>query len=351
MSEERLAKSNEIDSFRTMNIDQEFRSLVVREMPNGKFKRNIETKKISQLPAGEVLIKLRYAGLNYKDALSASGHKGISRNFPHTPGVDACGVVLIDASSQFISGQEVVVTGYDLGMNTSGGFQEFIRVPVGWVVPKPERMSLKESMVFGTAGFTAALSLHKMERMGQNPNMGEILVTGATGGVGSMAVGILAKAGYKVIASTGKKEAHAHLSKLGVHRIEDRSFANDTSGKPLLRGMWAGAIDTVGGNTLATCLKACSRKGSVASCGLVSDHELHTTVYPFLLNGINLLGVDSAETEMELRIKLWDKLSRDWKIDDLESFGIYVSLDRITEQMDLILAGKTTGRVVVDFKL
>lgn len=332
-----------------MNENKEFRALVVREMPDGSFQRKVESKKISELPAGEVLIKVRYAGLNYKDALSASGHKGISRNFPHTPGVDACGDVVSDSSSKFAVGKEVIVTGYDLGMNTSGGFQEFIRVPVGWVVPKPENITLKEVMVYGTAGFTAALSLYKMERMGQSPEMGEILVTGATGGVGSMAVGILAKAGYKVIASTGKKDADAHLKKLGVYRIEDRAFANDTSGKPLLRGLWAGAIDTVGGNTLATCLKASKRKGSVASCGLVSDSELHTTVYPFLLNGINLLGVDSAETEMELRTALWNKLSGDWKIDDLESFGTFVKLEQIVEQMDLILAGKTMGRVVVDF--
>jgi putative YhdH/YhfP family quinone oxidoreductase len=334
-----------------MDATQRFRALVVREMEDGSFQRAIEEKTVNELPEGEVLIQCAYAGLNYKDALSASGHKGITRKFPHTPGVDACGTVAASASDAFTVGQEVIVTGYDLGMNTSGGFQEYVRVPAAWVVPKPEGLSLKEAMVLGTAGFTAALSLHKMERMGQNPDMGEVLVTGATGGVGSMAVGILSKAGYQVIASTGKTDAEskAHLERLGVHRIEARAFADDDSGRPLLGSRWAGAIDTVGGNTLATCVKACKRKGSVASCGLVKTHELHMTVYPFLLNGVNILGVDSAETDMDLRSQLWDKLSGPWKIDELTSYGNFVPLDEIIHQMDLILNGQTKGRVVVDF--
>ncbi|MEX2597700.1 MAG: YhdH/YhfP family quinone oxidoreductase [Salibacteraceae bacterium] len=326
-----------------------FKALVVRENTDGSFSRSIELKPLSELPEGEVIIKNRFAGLNYKDALSASGHKGISKHFPHTPGVDACGVVVQSKDSRFKKGDEVIVTGYDLGMNTSGGFQEYIRVPAGWVVPKPEHLSLKEAMVLGTAGFTAALSLSKMERMGQSPDLGEILVTGATGGVGSMAVGILAKAGYSIIASTGNSKAASFLKKLGVSRIEPRSFANDESDRPLLRSRWAGAIDTIGGNTLATCVKACKPKGSVASCGLVASHELHMTVYPFLLNGINILGVDSAETDMEVRQWLWNKLSTDWRIDDLLSFGTFVKLEQVIDQMNRMLEGKTQGRIVVEF--
>ncbi|MEZ4721874.1 MAG: YhdH/YhfP family quinone oxidoreductase [Flavobacteriales bacterium] len=334
-----------------MDDNLTFKALVIREGEDGRFSRSIEGKQVKDLPPGEVLIKSSFAGLNYKDALSASGHRGISRNYPHTPGVDVCGIVAASNSSNFKEGDEVIVTGYDLGMNTSGGFQEYVRVPEGWVVPKPGGLSLKEAMVYGTAGFTAALSLYKMERMGQNPQMGEVLVTGSTGGVGSMAVGILAKAGYDVIASTGKKDAQAHLTKLGAKRIEGREFANDETGRPLLRSQWAGAIDTVGGNTLATCVKACQRKGSVASCGLVGTHELHMTVYPFLLNGVNILGVDSAETDMDLRKELWTRLSNKWKIADLESYGTFVPLGQIIHQMDLILKGKTKGRVVVDFNL
>lgn len=330
-----------------------YRGLVVREEADGSFSKKIELKKIKDLPKGDVVIKCAYAGLNYKDALSASGHKGISRNYPHTPGVDACGVVVHSSSKNFSEGQEVIVTGYDLGMNTSGGFQEYIRVPAEWVVLKPAALSLKQAMVYGTAGFTAALSLYKMELMGQHPGMGEILVTGATGGVGSMAVGILAKAGYTVIASSGKQDEESlkHLKHLGASRIEGREFANDESGRPLLASKWAGAIDTVGGNTLATCVKACKRKGSVASCGLVQTHELHMTVYPFLLNGVNILGVDSAETEMGLRLTLWHKLAGEWMINNLESYGHFIALEELSTQMDYILKGKTKGRVVVDFSL
>lgn len=336
-----------------MNESTTYRALVVREVSDGSFSKKIETKKIKDLPAGEVLIKCAFAGLNYKDALSARGHKGISRNYPHTPGVDASGVVVSSTNKNFTEGQEVIVTGYDLGMNTSGGFQEYIRVPAAWVVHKPASLTLKEAMVYGTAGFTAALSLYKMEMMGQHPGMGEVLVTGASGGVGSMAVGILSKAGYHVIASSGKQDEDSlvHLKRLGANRIEGREFANDDSGRPLLASKWAGAIDTVGGNTLATCVKACQRKGSVASCGLVKTHELHMTVYPFLLNGINILGVDSAETDMGLRLTIWHKLAGEWMIQNLESYGHFIPLEDITKQMDLILGGKTKGRIVVDFSL
>jgi len=328
----------------TNNID--YKAFIAREDADGTFTRAIESKNTNELPKGEVLIKVKFAGLNYKDALSANGHKGISKTYPHTPGVDASGIVVNSSSLQFKQGDEVLVTGYDLGMNTSGGFQEYIRVPTNWVINKPNSLSLKECMILGTAGFTAALSLHKMELMGQNPNGGEILVTGASGGVGSMAVGILAKAGYRVIASTGSNSID-HLMALGAKRIEDRSFANDESGRPLLRSLWAGAIDTVGGNTLATCVKACKRAGSVAACGLVASHELHLTVYPFLLNGVNILGVDSAETPRPLREELWTKLSSNWKIDNLESYSVEINLEDLDEYIDLILSGKTTGRVVV----
>ncbi|MEQ9188310.1 MAG: YhdH/YhfP family quinone oxidoreductase [Cryomorphaceae bacterium] len=332
-----------------MDAKHRFKALVVREESDGSFKRSIEWKTVGDLPAGEVLIKNHFAGLNYKDALSASGHKGISKHFPHTPGVDACGVVAASDSELYQIGDEVIVTGYDLGMNTSGGFQEYIRVPAAWVVPKPKGISMEEAMVYGTAGFTAALSLYKMELMGQNPSQGDVLVTGATGGVGSMAVGILATAGYSVIASTGNQEAEVYLRKLGAASIEDRAFANDTSGRPLLRSLWAGAIDTVGGNTLATCVKACKRHGSVASCGLVASHELNMTVYPFLLNGVNILGVDSAETQMSLRKDIWSRLSSTWKVDGLLDYGSFIQLEEIMDHMDLILKGRTQGRVVVKF--
>lgn len=328
--------------------DKKFKALLVIEEADGSFEKRITERNISDLPKGDILIKVKYAGLNYKDALSASGNKGITRNYPHTPGVDASGIVEESTDSNFQVGDEVIVTGYDLGMNTSGGFAEYISVPSGWVVPLPTGLSLKESMILGTAAFTAALALYKMEMCGQHPEMGEILVSGASGGVGSMAVGILAKAGYRVIASSGKTEEYQWLRNIGAKTCVNREEVNDQSGKALLRSKWAGAIDTVGGNTLATLLKACARGGSVASCGLVGSSELNSTVFPFILNGVNLLGVDSAETPMKRRKDLWNKLAGDWKLSHIDKLGTFVSLDDIPKYMEDILEGETKGRIVAE---
>ena len=327
----------------------QFKAFVIRENENGNFSRSIEDKRIDELPEGEVLIQVKYAALNYKDALSSSGHKGITRNFPHTPGVDACGIVMSSESDDFKEGDAVIVTSYDFGMNTSGGFQEYIRVPAKWPVKLPEGMTLEESMVLGTGGFTAALSLFKMEQNGQEPSMGPILVTGSTGGVGSMAVSILALNGYEVIAASGKKEAHDYLRELGATEIISREETNDQSGRPLLRTKWAGAIDTVGDNTLATCIKACGRNGSVAVCGLVESEKLETTVYPFILNGVNVLGIETAETPRKIRLKIWELLSKKWKPKHLEDIKKIISLDELEEHIQLMLAGKSKGRVLVKF--
>ncbi len=327
----------------------QFKAFVIRENENGNFSRSIEDKRIEELPEGEVLIQVKYAALNYKDALSSSGHKGITRNFPHTPGVDACGIVMSSESDDFKEGDAVIVTSYDFGMNTSGGFQEYIRVPAKWPVKLPEGMTLEESMVLGTGGFTAALSLFKMEQNGQEPSMGPILVTGSTGGVGSMAVSILALNGYEVIAASGKKEAHDYLRELGATEIISREETNDQSGRPLLRTKWAGAIDTVGDNTLATCIKACGRNGSVAVCGLVESEKLETTVYPFILNGVNVLGIETAETPRKIRLKIWELLSKKWKPKHLEDIKKIISLDELEEHIQLMLAGKSKGRVLVKF--
>jgi acrylyl-CoA reductase (NADPH) len=291
-----------------------FKALWVTETKSGTFERNIVDRYIDDLPNGEIVIRVHYSSLNYKDALSATGNKGITRQFPHTPGIDAAGVVEISRNEQFAVGDEVVVTGYDLGMNTCGGFGQYIRVPASWVVKKPDHYSLKECMIIGTAGFTAACAAYKMDLMKLQPDAGPIVVTGATGGVGSMAISILSKAGYEVIAVSGKSNAQDYVQHLGAARIENRDFVNDTSQKALIKPKWAGAVDTVGGNTLATLLKGCQPEGCVVSTGLVSSPKLDTTVYPFILNGINLLGVGSAETPMATRVSIWEKLSTDWNI-------------------------------------
>ena len=285
-----------------------YRALIVRETENG-FTKAVETVDESFLPENEVLIKVEAAGLNYKDALSASGHKGISRNFPHTPGVDAAGKVVDDSTGSFSPGDMVICTSYDLGMNTKGGFAEYIRVPAKWVVKMPAGWTSYQSMVLGTAAYTAALALYKMEMAGQHPGLGPIVVTGATGGVGSMAVNILSKAGYEVWAATGKTSEHSYLKSLGASKILSREDVNDTSSRPLFKPEWAGAIDNVGGTTLSTLIRNCGRNGNVATIGLVDNEKLDLTIYPFILNGVNLLGIDSAETPVDLRQKIWNKLA------------------------------------------
>jgi acrylyl-CoA reductase (NADPH) len=323
-----------------------YKAWIIRE-DNGRYTRAIEERSTDDLPQGDVLIRVHYAGLNYKDGLSSAGHKGITRKFPHQPGIDAAGVVVSDTTSTFAEGDKVICTSFDLGMNTAGGFGEHIRVPAGWCVPLPDGLTLEESMIHGSGGYTAALALYKMEQNGQKPEMGPICVTGATGGVGSLAVAILAQAGYEVIASTGKPEEHTYLQSLGSTEIIDRDEVNDESGKPLLRPKWAGAIDNVGGNTLATLLKCCGRNGSVACIGLVASEELQTTVFPFILNGINLLGIESAYTPLEIRTELWNRLANQWRVSQLHDIKTVISLEDLDEYFDLILQGKTRGRVVV----
>jgi putative YhdH/YhfP family quinone oxidoreductase len=327
-----------------------FKALWVTETKTGTFERTIIDRYIDDLPNGEVVIKVHYSSLNYKDALSATGNKGITRKFPHTPGIDAAGIVEISRNELFAVGDEVLVTGYDLGMNTCGGYGQYIRVPASWVVRKPENLSLKECMIIGTAGFTAASAVYKMGLMKLMPDAGPIVVTGATGGVGSMAISILAKAGYEVIAVSGKSNALEYVQHLGAVRMENREFVNDTSGKGLLKPKWAGAIDTLGGNTLATLLKGCQPEGSVVSTGLVSSPKLDTTVYPFILNGVSLLGVGSAEMPMAVRVIIWEKLSTDWNIKDkLFSIAKEVTLEELNNTyFDSILQGKVMGRIVVN---
>lgn len=328
-------------------MNKEFRSLYVTEN-EGKFERNIVSRDINELPQGDILIKVNYSSLNYKDALSANGNKGVTRKYPHTPGIDACGVVEESSSSEFKVGDEVIVTGYDLGMNTSGGFSEYIRVPSNWVVKLPKGLSLKESMYYGTAGFTAALSVYKLIQTVKKED-GYILVTGGTGGVATIATKILVKLGYNVVVSTGKLESQKEeLLKLGVVDVIDKSEIDDISQRPLLRPRWAGVIDTVGGNTLSTAIKTTNYCGAVTACGNAGGIEFNSSVFPFILKGITLYGIDSVECPMELRIKLWDLLANEWKSDKLENMVNIVSLEELNEKIDLIIKGNHVGRTVVD---
>lgn len=328
-------------------LTKHFKAYQVIEHDNGSFQHKIVDRKISDLPSHGVLIQVAYSSLNFKDALSASGHKGITRLYPHTPGIDAAGEIVATNSSSFQIGQKVLVTGYDLGMNTSGGFGEYINVPADWVVSLPSELSLKESMIIGTAGFTAAISLHHISQMNHTAATDTMLVSGASGGVGSMAVNMASKAGFKVVAASGKQEKYEYLKRLGAAEIISRDEINDLSGKALLRPKWDCAIDTVGGNTLATILKSLKPHGSVAVCGNVQSSELHTTVYPFLLNGVNMLGVNSATTPMSLRCILWNMLAEEWRPDFDKIETIETDLWHLQDYIDLISRGNLSGRTLL----
>lgn len=332
-------------------MNKNFKAMLVSEREEKKFEREIVTREIKDLPEGDVIINVKYSSLNYKDALSATGNKGVTRNYPHTPGIDAAGIVAESNNDSFKAGDKVIVTGYDLGMNTSGGYGEYIRVPAKWVVKLPDNLSLRESMVYGTAGFTAALSVYKLVNSGIKPSDGDILVTGATGGVGSIAVLILSKLGYDVIATTGKTSEREMLLGIGAKDIVDRTEIDDVSGKALLKGRWAGVIDTVGGNILATAIKSTKYGGSVTCCGNVASHEFSTSVYPFILQGVTLFGIDSVKCPMDIRLKLWDKLSSDWKPNNLDTNVNEVSLEGLNEKIHMILEGKHKGRTIVNLDL
>ena len=330
--------------------DTTFRALVVSKTGEKTYSREVTERTISDLPEGEVLVRVRYSSLNFKDGLSCIGNPGVTRNYPHTPGVDASGEVVESSDSRFKVGDSVIVTGYDLGMNTSGGFGQYIRVPADWVVPLPQELSFKDAMIYGTAGYTAALSVHALQKYGVTPEQGEIAVTGSTGGVGSVAVALLAHLGYNVVASTGKKDETEFLQDLGAAEIIGREDVNDESKKPLLRERWAGAVDTVGGTTLASLLKATKRGGAVAATGLVASSDLPTTVFPFILRGVSLLGIDSGFTPTNLRREIWSKLAGVWKFPQLEQLTIDCTLETLDPEIDKILAGGQRGRVVVDLQ-
>ena len=328
-------------------ISETFNALVVEAGEDKTYVRQIKKRRIDDLPEGDVLIRVNYSSLNYKDALSATGNKGVTRSYPHTPGIDAAGTVVDSRVGMFKKGDPVLVTGYDLGMNTSGGFGQYVRVPVGWVVPLPQGLTLKESMIFGTAGFTAGMGiLFLTERV--KPEDGPVLVTGATGGVGSVSVAVLAKLGYTVAAVTGKTAEAAFLNGIGASQIVARADAADTSGRPLLKTQWAGVVDTVGGEILATAIKSTNPWGTVTCCGNVASPDLPLTVFPFILRGIRLIGIDSQNCPMDVRLKVWGKLSGPWKIDGLASLSKEVALDGLGDNIDLILKGRQKGRVVVN---
>jgi len=323
-----------------------YRALRIFEEDN-KFIKKIIDMDTENLPEGDVLIKVMYSSLNYKDALSSIGNRGVTREFPHTPGIDAAGTVAESASADFKVGEEVFITGYDLGMNTDGGFGEYIRVPVDWIVKKPVNLSLKEAMIYGTAGFTSALSIYELTKE-VKPEDGEVLVIGAGGGVGSHSVKFLSKLGYNVVAVVNDEVGGNYAKEIGASSWVLRDEADDQSGKPVLKQKWAGVIDTVGGNPLSTAIRTLKYGGVVTTCGNIAGGDIpNANVYPFILRGVKLIGIDSVQCPMKKRKEVWDLLAESWKGENLEKGIQEVSLEGMMESIDKMLNQQLMGRVIL----
>lgn len=326
---------------------QQFKALMVREV-NGIFKAQVEQISMTDITENEVLIKVAYSSVNYKDALSASGNKGVTRKFPHIPGIDAAGQVVTSFSDGISEGDNVIVTGYDLGMNTWGGFGEYISVPANWVIKLPNSLSLFEAMCLGTAGLTAGLSVYNLIESGIEKERGKIIVSGATGGVGSISIGILSKLGYEVIAISGKDENNFITNILGASSIISRNdFIDAHDQKAISKADFSGGIDTVGGRILSGMLKSLKYSGAVTTCGNVASAEISTSIFPFILRGIKLIGIDSVEQPREFKNKIWCLLAQEWKPKNLKEIVSEISIEQLPDILSKMLNGKARGRFVV----
>ncbi|CAM4187601.1 acryloyl-CoA reductase [Cytophagaceae bacterium 50C-KIRBA] len=326
-----------------------FNALWTSEMPDGHFETSLQAIPFHTLRSDRVLIQVSYSSLNYKDALSANGHKGITRDFPHIPGIDAVGKVIQDPSQTYAPGQEVIVTGFDLGMNTHGGLAEYIAVPANWIIPLPHGMSALKAMQWGTAGLTAGMALAALWHHGVRPNQGEIGVTGATGGLGLISILLLKHLGFQVAAITGKMDQYEFLKQMGVDRIIDREEFLSEKPRALYPMQFAGAIDVVGGEVLSKIIKSLHFGGAVSACGMASSVELPMQIYPFILRGANLLGIYSADSPLEKKQEIWDKLANDWNI-PLEAISRTITLKEAPAFLTKIREGNHIGRTVVRIK-
>lgn len=301
---------------------------------------------IDDLDSGEVLIRNSHSSVNYKDALAATGTGRVVRRFPVIGGIDVAGTVVTSGDTRFREGEAVLVTGYGMGVEHDGGYAEYSRVPADWVVPLPQGMSTADAMAIGTAGFTAALAIMRMEQNGLKPANGPVVVTGASGGLGSVAVDLLAGLGYEVTAISGKDNQHEYLRHLGASQVLSRHTL-EMGTKPLEKTIWAGGVDPVGGETLAWLTRTMKQHGTIASCGLTAGVELHTTVMPFILRGVSLLGIDSVQCPMELRRRVWERLASDMRPRHLKEITRTIHFEQLPETFDALLKGTAKGRVVV----
>jgi acrylyl-CoA reductase (NADPH) len=325
-----------------------FKAIVVSEAHNGKFDINIVNKNFKEIEDNNIIINVKYSSLNYKDALSSQGNRGVTKKFPHTPGIDAAGVIVKSNYPDFKIGDKVLITGYDFGMNTSGGYSQYISVPKEWILKLPENFSLRDSMIYGTAGLTAGLSVYQLIKLGITPDLGNILVTGSTGGVGSLAITILSSLGYTVTALTGKKETKDFLLKLGANEVIFRKDFNINSEKLLLKEKYSGVIDTVGGETLSNAIKSTKYGGVVTCCGNVSSHILSTSIYPFILRGVSLIGIDSVQCSTDIRKKIWNKIAKEWKNSSIENLIQEISMEELVTSLKNFLFEEHKGRMIVN---
>lgn len=328
-------------------MSSSFKALVVSH-EDGKFSSSIVERRIEDLPEGDLLIKVKFSSLNYKDAMSATGMPGVTREYPHTPGIDATGEVVQSSSSDFKEGEKVIVSGYDLGMNTSGGFAEYIRVPSQWAVSLPAGLSEEDSMSLGTAGLTAGLSIAALESY-RGIEGTKSIVTGATGGVGSIAVLLLSQLGSEVTALSGKEEQQDFLKNLGASSVMSREELSKSVKLPLSKGIWDIGVDVVSGDILATLLAALTPGGAVACSGLVGGTSFESSIFPFIIRGIALLGIDSVEIPIKKKKEMWENFANNWSLQGLDKVTKIVELDALEEQIKIILAGEQVGRVVLKF--
>ncbi|HKX10854.1 MAG TPA: MDR family oxidoreductase [Stellaceae bacterium] len=327
----------------------EFRALLLREA-EGKVAAKIERLSEMALPGGDVMVDVEYSTLNYKDGLILKGLGRLVRKYPHVPGIDFAGRVSLSTTPEYKPGDAVLLTGWRVGEVQWGGFAEKARVKASQLVRLPPGLSAKRAMAVGTAGFTGMLAVMALEERGLTPAAGEVLVTGAGGGVGGVAISVLANLGYTVIASTGRAETHDYLKSLGAHGIIDRASLAQAPSRPLDTERWAGAVDAVGSTTLATVLTQLKYGASVAACGLAGGNDLPTTVIPFLLRGVNLLGIDSVMCPKPRREAAWARIVRDLPMEKLDAMTSVVTLAELPDAADRILKGATRGRVVVDVR-
>jgi acrylyl-CoA reductase (NADPH) len=328
-------------------LEPRFQAFVV-DRPEGRFERGIRELGVDDLPPGDVTVRVAFSAVNFKDALAAIPDGRVVRRYPMVPGIDLAGTVVHSADGRFQSGDEVLATGYGLCVDHFGGYSGYARLPGDWLVPLPAGLSLRESMVLGTGAFTAALALERLEDNGLRPGQGPVLVTGASGGVGSVAIGLLTAAGYEVVASSGKEGARDFLVGLGAREVVGRDAVAADAEKPLASQRWAAVVDTVGGRTLAGALSALCTGGAAAVIGLTGGSNLQTTVFPFIMRGVTLVGIESAYCPMDLRRKLWQRIAGPWKPRDLAALDQgTVDLSGIEAALEAALQGRSLGRVVV----